>query len=92
MKTAHSTRMEHDNGDETHVLVYSVDDGDTWVGVAVDVGPDLDGQASEVVAVTATRDEAVARAERWADENEKGILGEESGGLLDRLANATGDV
>lgn len=77
-------RTEHDNDDVTHVCTYGVDD--EHVVVAIDIDEELAGLEAEIVAVCATAAEATKRAERWCENNPKGVLGDRGlSGMVGRL-------
>jgi hypothetical protein len=64
----------HQNDEETHVAV--LDLGESFLVLAVDLGVEGDVIASEVAATSLTEQEAEQRAQRWLDENPKGIKGD----------------
>lgn len=71
-ETAHRYETTHKNGERTAVVVTSAFDG--WVVLAVDLPEHgFEALAETVVAVCATEDEAIKRAEAWCDEHPKGV-------------------
>ena len=84
----HRYMTEHNNGERTVVLVAEAADG--WLVVAVDLPENgYEALAEETVAVCATEDEAVRRAESWMGDHPKGVkpgglagLTGEGGGLF----------
>lgn len=67
-------KKTHKNDDET--FVYVVDVGGTYLASAVDTDADGNVLASEIVATSLTRDEAIERADRWCEKNPKGVKGD----------------
>lgn len=65
---------QHDTGEETRVVC--VDVGGTFLVIAVDVDEVGEVIDAQLVDDTLTVDEAEQRAERWAENNPKGLKGD----------------
>lgn len=76
-------RTEHENGDETVVLLVEADD--RWLVIVSEFDEDDDPLTTETLAICATREEAMTRAEEWTAENPKGLLYDENHGVLAKL-------
>lgn len=76
-------RRRHENDEETRVAVTNI--AGTFHAVALDVGTGGDILATHGIAATHTRDEALAQAGDWMQQNPKGV---QPGGnsILDRLS------
>lgn len=77
-----SWSQEHKNGDETEVFVLDLR-GDQFLAMAVDLDQQGDVLDTQEIATALTEDEATKRAEKWIDDNPKGIAdGGALGGVL----------
>jgi hypothetical protein len=72
---------EHNNGDETHVIV--CESGGAWLVVVAEHSDEYEPLESDVVFVGATEEEAQLRAAAWTESNPKGLDGGDS--LLGKL-------
>lgn len=71
----------HKTDEQTAVAVVDVDE--IYLAVAMDIDPEGDVIATELIDSALTDSEAVERAKRWIDDNPKGIKGDSAlGGLL----------
>lgn len=79
---AASWRRAHQTDEETHVVVLDLA-GELFVAAAMDFSAEGELSASEEIATTVTEAEAERRAERWLQDNPKGIAGDGPlGGVL----------
>lgn len=82
--TVRTYRRVHATSEQTHILMTCLDD-EHWIAVAVDTDPrSYEPVASELIAYDPTRTGAEKHAERWMQDNPKGVAANSGGGILRR--------
>lgn len=86
-----SWRRVHANSEQTYVYVVSTGDAG-YAAIAADVDPrEYKPVEAEIIAYDPTLEGAIERAERWMEQNRKGVASSSSGGVLRKLYEKLND-